>query len=124
MPFIIFIKSESEENDKLLWKPKKNGVFLVKSYDEILLGMDERDTTSSPTKQIWEIQAPPKIAFFTWEASRNGILMIDMLRKRGQVLVNCCYMCKIQAETCNHLLLFCLTVQHIWIMIYGLLGVC
>jgi len=83
-----------EENDKLLWKPKKNGMFSVKSYYEILLGMEDRNTTSFPSKQIWKIQAPLKIAFFPCEATRNAILMIDMLRKRGHMLVNCCYMCK------------------------------
>lgn len=29
------------DEDKLIWKPKKNGVFLVKSYYEILLGLDD-----------------------------------------------------------------------------------
>lgn len=38
-------------------------------------------------------------------------------------MVNGCCMCKCQAETCSHLLLFCSVVQHIWSMIFGLLGV-
>lgn len=80
-------------------------------------------TASFPAKQIWKIQAPPKITFFAWEASRNAILTFDTLRKRGQVLVNGCYMCKGHVEMCNHLLLFCLAVLHIWSMVYWLLGV-
>lgn len=43
--------------------------------------------------------------------------------KRGIVIVNGCYMCKHEAELCNHLLLWSPTVYSIWTMIYGRLGV-
>lgn len=38
-------------------------------------------------------------------------------------MVNRCFMCKMSAETCNHLLLWCPMVYSLWNMIYELLGI-
>lgn len=51
----------------------------------------------------------------------ESILTSDML-KRSKILVNRCSLCKKGAETCNHILLWCLVVYIIWTMVYGLLG--
>lgn len=48
--------------------------------------------------------------------------MIDKLR-RGICLVNACYMCKQDEESCNHLLLWCLVVHKLWTMVYNFLGI-
>lgn len=52
------------DNDKLIWKHKKNGIFSVKSYYEYIMGENGSRQLSFLAKQIWEVQAPPKIAFF------------------------------------------------------------
>lgn len=38
-------------------------------------------------------------------------------------MVNGCYMCKDAAETCSHVLLWCLDAYKRWSMVYGLLGI-
>lgn len=92
-------------------------------YDYIMDVGDSRQG-NFPAKQIWRNEDSRKIAFFAWEASRNCILTIDNFMKIGRVMVNGCYMCKQEAESCNYLLLWCLTVYNNRTMMYGLLGVC
>lgn len=46
------------------------------------MNIDDARPEYFSAKQIWRIQAPPKISFFTWEACRNWILNIDNLMKR------------------------------------------
>lgn len=41
----------------------------------------------------------------------------------GRIMVNSCFLCKREAETCNHILLWCPEVYKLWTMIYGLLGI-
>lgn len=38
-------------------------------------------------------------------------------------VVNSCYCCLKAEETCNYLLLWCLTTYSLWCMVYGLLGI-
>lgn len=75
--------------------------------------MGERTCRSTcfPANQIWQVQAPPKIVFFAWEASRNCILTVDNLM--SMVLVNRCCMRKSEDKSCNHLLLHCYAVYEL-----------
>lgn len=38
-------------------------------------------------------------------------------------MMNSCFLCKRDAETCNHVLLWCPFVYKLWTMVYGLLGI-
>lgn len=102
---------------------KKYGEFTVKSCYELLMGENDTRMECFPVKQIWKAQALPRIAFFAYEASRECILTIDNLMKRGRVMVNGCYLCKQVAETRNHVLLWCPTSYNLWSMVYGLLEI-
>lgn len=64
------------------------------------------------------------MAFFAWEAARESILALDMLKRRGMVLVNRCYLCKRDEESRNHILLWCPVVCNMRSMVYSLLGIC
>lgn len=97
----------SGERDQLVWKFSKNEIFSVKNLYERLMGDSESTGIYVPVQQIWKNSAPSKIAFFAWEAYRGRILTIDKLMRRGKIMVNGCYMCWREAETCNHLLLWC-----------------
>lgn len=77
---------------------------------------------SAPYKQIWQSKAPPQISFFAWEAARECILTIDMLKRKGITLTKRCYLCKAAEEFCNHILLTCPAVYNIWSTVYGLMG--
>ena len=48
---------------------------------------------------------------------------IDNLRKRNMVLVNRCCLCKVSAESVDHLLLHCPLAKELWDSILSLFGV-
>jgi hypothetical protein len=52
------------------------------------------------------------VAYFAWFATLGKILIVDNLRKRKIVVVDCCCMCKKSGETIDHLLLHC-EVMHL-----------
>lgn len=76
-----------------------------------------------PYKLIWKVKVLPRVSFFAWEASRECILTIDKLGRRGLILVNACYLCKQAEENCRHLLLQCLVVYQLGCMVYSWLGI-
>lgn len=121
--FLLSKISSSTDKDKLVWKHKENGEFSVKSYYGHIMGQGDGGQTRLPAKLIWRTQAPPRLAFFAWEARRNSILTVDNLMRRDMVMVNRCFLCKKELETCCHLLLHCSTVQELWHMIFGLIGI-
>lgn len=81
-----------------------------------------QDGMATPFKQIWRSKAPPRMTFLSWEVSRESISTMDMLRRRGNILINRCYMRKADEESCNHLLLWCLAVHSILIYVFGIMG--
>lgn len=60
--------------------------------------------THSTLSTLWKIKASPRVIAFGWTALLGGILTMDNLRKRHQVLVNACPMC-LAEESIDHLLL-------------------
>lgn len=113
----------SNTNDRLIWKLENKGSFSVKSYYNYLAGHNRIVANSFPAKMIWRANAPTKISFLTWEASKERILTADNLMKRGFYLLNRCYLCKNNGETSNHLLLWCPITHKLWTMVYSLLDI-
>lgn len=111
----------SDNKDIVLCKLKKDGMFTVKSFYVHLVKRD--DGVRFPAQQIWKVKAPPRIAFFAWEAGQECILTIDNLMRIGKSMVNDCYMCKKTTKSCNHILLWCPVVYNIWTIVNGLLGI-
>lgn len=85
--------------DVLLWKPKQDVQFTVKSSYNTLMDTSNQSYQVFPYKQIWKVHALPRIAFFVWEARRVCILTIDILMRRGRVMLNACYLRRSAAET-------------------------
>jgi hypothetical protein len=77
-----------------------NHKFEVKSYYYTL---QSGGSSIFPWKSIWKVKAPPRIAFFTWKIALGKLLTIDNLQRQVLTLVNCCFLCKMSAETVNHL---------------------
>lgn len=75
-------------------------------------------------KMICRTKASPRVSFFAWQASKDRILTIDNLIKRGIVLTKKCFLCKNNAESSNHLLFWCPITYNLRTMVYGLLGIC
>lgn len=112
-----------EHKDKRVWKIDKKRGFSVKSFYDFLTMRENNDSVTAPLQQIWKSKALPRIVFFAWEAAKEHILTIDKLRRKGNVLINRCYFCKSDEETCFHLLLGCPVTYGIWSSVLRLMGV-
>ena len=52
---------------------------------------------------VWNPWVPMKMAFFAWKAAWGSILIINQLKRRGQTMLNRCYMHK-DDESIDHML--------------------
>ena len=108
---------QRENEDKMVWTASRSGVFSVKSlYSTLELG----GSALFPYVGIWRVYVPPKVAFFTWEASWGKILTLNQLQRRGYSLANRCFLCLADAETVDHLLLHCVMTRALWIFFFSL----
>lgn len=106
LPFV----QASDERNCIMWKLTKNGSFSFKSYYHYLVGNWREGVQRLPASQIWKVQALSRIAFFAWETRRECILMIDNLMRRDRTMINGCYLCKKDSESCSDILLWCSVV--------------
>lgn len=110
----------SESEDSRVWKHTKDGIFTVKScYD----ALSTKNLADFPYRAVWNSKVPTKISFFIWLVHHNSILTQDVLMGRGRPMANRCIMCKLEAETTNHLLLHCPVATKIWNFFYDAFGV-
>ena len=80
----------------------KSDKFFVKSlYNALKLG----DSSSFPTRSIWNSQVQPKISFFAWEVTWGKALTLDLVQKREWALANRYFMCHENEETIDHLII-------------------
>jgi hypothetical protein len=106
--------------DKLWWVPSRKGLFEVKSFYRVL---SPTGVTSLPWKSIWRSKALPRVAFFVWTAAGGKILIVDNLR-RGMVVVNRCWLCELDEESVDHLLLHCGAARDLWNAFFARFGLC
>lgn len=104
-------------NDKLTWLLESSGSFRVKSFYNHLVGHNSVEKKVFPAKMIWRANAPTKVSFFAWEASKECILTIDKIMKKGFTLTNRCFLRKNNAESSNHFLLWCPITHKLWSMV-------
>ena len=111
---------QREEEDRVFWTASKCGAFSVKSlYFMLELG----GSSLFPCDSIWRVRVPPKVAFFSWEASWGKVLTLEQLQRRGFSLANRCFLCLSEVETVDHLLLHCVKTQVLWNLLLSLFGV-
>ncbi|KAJ9708014.1 hypothetical protein PVL29_000195 [Vitis rotundifolia] len=107
-------------DDSLQWKEKKNGTFSVKSfYSSLSRGIK----SPFPARSIWTPWVPIRASFFGWEAAWSRLLTTDRLKRFGWSIPNRCFLCKIEEESTDHLLLFCEKARMLWLLIFSLFGV-
>ena len=58
-----------------------------------------------------------------WIVAHGQILTLDNLMLRGCPLANRCYLCCCNAESMDHLLLFCLIAHSLWMYMLWLVGI-
>jgi len=110
-----------DREDCLRWVSSKKGVFRVKSY---FGSMTCSGGTRFPLKSVWQSQAPPRTAFFTWFAALGRIFTLDNLRKRHIIIVDRCCLCKRDGELVDHILLHCDVASALWNNIFSRFGIC
>ena len=101
----------SDVEDVLSWKISKNGFFSVRS---LYRSLTSTSSEPFPWSIIWRSWAPIRVSFFAWKASWNIILTTDQLKRRGWILPNRCYLCKMEEETSDYLFLFCKKATMLW----------
>lgn len=94
-----------DEEDKVIWRASKSGVFSVWSF---FVALEVEGEVTFPPKILWGSWASTKMVFFfAWKATWGQILTIDQLKRRGWVLAGFCCMCKDADESVDHLLIHC-----------------
>ena len=58
-----------------------------------------------------------------WTAAHGQVLILDNLMLRDRPLANRCYLCCCNAESVDHLLLFCLIAHSLWMYMLRLFGI-
>ena len=64
-----------------------------------------------------------RICLFAWEVTWAKILTLDQLKKGEWRIPNRCYLCKIEDETSDHILIHCLKARLLWQLIFALFGI-
>ena len=61
--------------------------------------------------------------FFAWKASWGKALTLDQLKRRGWSLANRCFLCLVEEESINHILIHYTKIRVLWELIFALFGV-
>ena len=106
--------------DRVVWKVSKNGIFSVKS---LYNSLNPSYAVPFPWSIIWSPCVPTKVGFFAWEASWGKVLTQDQLKRRGWILANRCFLCCVEEETINNILVHCPKARVMWDLVFSLFDV-
>ena len=67
------------EEDRLVWVGEKSGKFFVKALYNVL---QLNGPSNFLVAIIWNSWVPPKVSFFSWEATWDKVLTLDHLKRR------------------------------------------
>ena len=109
----------SSGEDKLLLKDVRKEGFSVKLMYK---GLDPSLAIEFPYRSIGNPVVPPKIGFFTWEATWDKVLTLDQLKHRGWAFSNRCFLCEEDEETIDHLLIRYKRAKTLWNLFLSVVG--
>lgn len=107
--------------DARVWIASKNGSFSVSFFFKAILSNPRE---KSGLYGVWKLKAPPRVLVFWWLSLRLRIPTIDLLRRRGMMIVSGCPMCLRDKEFVNHHLLTCKSAHASWMSIIHKFGFC
>ena len=61
--------------------------------------------------------------FFVWEASWVKTLTLDQVKRRGWSLATRCFLCLVEEESIDHILIHCTKARVLWELLFALFGV-
>ena len=106
--------------DRLCWDLNGSGKFDTRSFYHKI---QNAALSTFPSKGIWKVKVPKKVAFFMWTAAYGQILTLDNLILRDRPLVNRYCLCYNNAESVDHLLLFHPIAHSLWMYMIWLFGI-
>ena len=93
----------SNEDDQLVWSYSKTGKYTPKaSYFYLIEDRNDLDW-SWWWKWLWKQNCPLKSKLYCWFLFSGKALTWDILCRRGRVGPGRCYLCKLEAETNDHI---------------------
>ncbi|KAF5481319.1 hypothetical protein F2P56_001980 [Juglans regia] len=129
----VFIKEEAEHicniptssrgvEDKLLWGPSREEVYLVKSayfleenIKKAVMGESSRESElDSRWKTIWDMKVPGKVEIFMWKAGNNLLATRGNLFSKKVIDNPLCPICLRGDETMMHVLWHCPATRDVW----------
>ena len=105
--------------DKLLLKDVKEKWFSVKIMYK---GLDPSPAIDFPYRLVWNPIVPPKIGFFSWEATWDKVLTLDHLKHRGMTFSNSRFLCEEDEETIDQLLIHYKSAKTLWNLFLSIVG--
>lgn len=112
------------QKDSIRWKADQSGIFTVGSMHNWCKQSD--GPILSYPDLVWNNFALPKAKFITWLTWKDRLKTFALLSRIG-VLRGYrtwqCLLCKVEEETCNHILLFCPFAWLVWSNIMAWWGI-
>ena len=106
--------------DRVPWKETKNWKFSVKS---LYSALELRSAIPFLRSIIWSPYVPTKVSFSTWEALWGKVLTLNQLKKRGWSIGNRYFLCCVEEEPIDHILIHCTKARVLWKLLFALFGV-
>ena len=108
--------------DSSYWSYTTSGNYLCKSGYRFLKEEEELQLNAQIPpichkrvwKEVWQMQAPPKIKKFLWRACHNVLPTKQALMRRKILEDSICERCKMVVEDSVHALWSCLELDVVW----------
>lgn len=109
------------DEDELWCKGNEKGTYKVsKAYRKM---NHKQQPNSWPWKNIWKTKIPYKVSMLCVALAKEALLTQENPMKKGIILSPRCFLCGEQAETINHLFLYCTITRQLWRMFLNLRGI-
>ncbi|KAG2240190.1 hypothetical protein Bca52824_090951 [Brassica carinata] len=110
------------QHDNVVWSYTKDGNYTVKSGYHMMTSNAPSDTDRCPplaqypdlAKNIWTVDAPPKLKHFLWRLLSNALGIKSTLRSRNINIDPLCSRCCSADETKDHLFFSCPFANMLW----------
>eukprot|EP00253_Pinus_taeda_P033161 PITA_33161 len=104
----------NDRHDELIWAHADSREYAPKSGYNFLMSRKGWGNPEWWSKQLWKLKSPPKSKILFWCILKNKIPTWDILQTGFMQGPGRCTLCKLEAESINHLFLKCTEAIKIW----------